>query len=183
VSGNRFRPAPARPAPSRDAAAQRLPLRAQLPLLDRLIDEAPEKAHDAAISPSEAMAILRRSVRGDIEALLNSRRRWRSWQATFTEISVSPLNYGIPDCTGGRFHGTGERDALRREIEDTIRRFEPRFRSVRVRLTSQDEVKEATLRLRIEAVLHAEPAPEPISFDTVVDPATADVLVRTSDDG
>ena len=70
-----------RPVPSRDSAAQRLPLRAQLPLLDRLIDEAPEQLHDAPISTGEAMSILRRSVRGDIEALLNSRRRWRSWQA------------------------------------------------------------------------------------------------------
>ncbi len=86
-----------RAVPSRDSAAQRLPLRAQLPLLDRLIDEAPEQAQDAPISPGEAMSILRRSVRGDIEALLNSRRRWRSWQATFRELSVSPLNYGIPD--------------------------------------------------------------------------------------
>ena len=66
------------------------------------------------------MSILRRSVRGDIEALLNSRRRWRSWQAAFRELSVSPLNYGIPDCTGARFHDTNERDALRREIEDTL---------------------------------------------------------------
>ena len=92
------------------------------------------------------------------------------------------MNYGIPDCTGGRFHGASERELLRREIEDTIRRFEPRFRSVRVRLTSRDDSKEATLRLRIEAVLHAEPAPEPISFDTMVDPTTADVVVRTLDD-
>lgn len=183
MSGTRFRPPPARAAPARDSTAQRPPLRAQLPLLDRLIDEAPEKAHDAAISPTEAMAILRRSVRRDIEGLLNSRRRWRSWQAAFKEISLSPLNYGIPDCTGGRFHGASERDVLRREIEDTIRRFEPRFRSVRVRLTTEDDRKDATLRLRIDAVLHAEPAPEPISFDTIVDPTTADVLVRTREDG
>jgi len=178
MSGSRFRP-----APTRDTAAQRLPLRAQLPLLDRLIDEAPEKAQDTPISHTEAMAILRRSVRRDIETLLNSRRRWRTWEATFKEIAVSPLNYGIPDCSGGRFHLASERDLLRREIEDTIRRFEPRFRSVRVRLTSTEERKETTLRLRIEAVLHAEPAPEPISFDTMIDPTTADVLVRTLDEG
>ena len=61
-----------------------------LPLLDRLIDEAPEKAQDTPISPSEAMSILRRSVRRDIEALLNSRRRWRSWQATFKEFRFPP---------------------------------------------------------------------------------------------
>ncbi len=177
MSGSRFRS-----APTRDSSAQRLPLRAQLPLLDRLIDEAPEKAQDAPISPGEAMSILRRSVRGDIEMLLNSRRRWRTWESRLKEISVSPLNYGIPDCTGGRFHDTAEQEVLRRDIEDTIRRFEPRFRSVRVRLTNPDDSKEVTLRLRIEAVLHAEPAPEPIAFDTVVDPTTADVIVRTRDD-
>ena len=127
--------------------------------------------------------MLRRSVRRDMEALLNARRRWKSWPSNLGELAVSPLNYGIPDCTGGRFHGTGEREVLRREIEDTIRRFEPRFRSVRVRLISQEDTKETTLRLRIEALLHAEPAPEPISFDTTVDPATADVLVLTRDDG
>lgn len=170
-----------RRGPTRATAAQRLPLRAQLPLLDRLIDEAPEVEHDTPISPSEAMAILRRSVRRDVEALLNSRRRWQSWDTALKEISVSPLNFGIPDCTGGRFHGTGQREVLRREIEETIRRFEPRFRSVRVRLTQAEEGQDSTLRLRIEAVLHAEPAPEPITFDTVVDPATADALVRTLD--
>ena len=136
-----------------------------------------------AISPGEALAMLRRSVRRDIEALLNARRRWRSWPLDLAELNVSPLNYGIPDCTGGRFHGTNEREMLRREIEDTIRRFEPRFRSVRVTLASNDEKKEATLRLRIDALLHAEPAPEPISFDTVLDPTTADAVVRTRDDG
>jgi type VI secretion system protein ImpF len=165
----------------RGNAAQRLPLRAQLPLLDRLIDEAPEAEHDAPISPGEAMAILRRSVRRDVEALLNSRRRWRSWQVAFKEISVSPLNFGIPDCSGGRFHGIAQQESLRREIEDTIRRFEPRFRSVRVRLPPQEDRPDTTLRLRIDAVLYAEPAPEPIAFDTTVDPATADVLVRALD--
>jgi type VI secretion system protein ImpF len=36
------------------------------------------------------------------------------------------------------------------------------------------------LRLRIEAVLHAEPAPEPVAFDTLVDAATAEVSLRES---
>jgi type VI secretion system protein ImpF len=181
MSDARGRPSRGQVGPGRGNAVQRLPLRAQLPLLDRLIDEAPEAEHDTPISPGEAIAILRRSVRRDVEALLNSRRRWRSWQAAFKEIAVSPLNFGIPDCSGGRFHGSAEQEALRREIEDTIRRFEPRFRSVRVRLTPPGDRPDTTLRLRIDAVLHAEPAPEPIAFDTTVDPATADVLVRALD--
>jgi type VI secretion system protein ImpF len=183
MSGSRGWSATARPAPARDAMVQRPPLRAQLPLLDRLIDEAPEKAQDSPMTASDAMAILRRSVRRDLEALLNSRRLWLSSDASFKELSVSPLQYGIPDCAGGRFHGMGQQELLRREIEDTIRRFEPRFRSVRVNLTSPDDRKDTTLRLRIDAVLLADPAPEPISFDTMVDTTTADVLVRTRDDG
>jgi type VI secretion system protein ImpF len=172
-----------RPGPVRDSVTQRLPSPPQLPLLDRLIDDAAEPGRNGSLSAAEALAMLRRSVRRDIEALLNARRRWRSWPPALTQLALSPLNYGIPDCTGGRFHATGEREALRREIEDTIRRFEPRFRSVRVTLITNEEIHEPTLRLRIDALLHAEPAPEPISFDTVMDPATADVVVRTRDSG
>jgi type VI secretion system protein ImpF len=36
---------------------------------------------------------------------------------------------------------------------------------------------DTTLRLRIEALLHADPAPEPISFDTIVNAATAEIEV------
>jgi len=153
-----------------------------LPLLDRLIDETPELSPDAQLSASEAMAGLRRSVQRDIEALLNARRRWRSWPPALKELDVSPLGFGIPDCTGGVFHGSGEREVLRREIEETIRRFEPRFRSVRVALAQGVENQASTLRLRIEALLHAEPAPEPVAFEMTVDPATADVVVRVDTD-
>ena len=167
---------------TRDGATARIPPRAQQSLLDRLIDEAPETPRDEVLSPAGTLAKLRQSVRRDIEALLNARRRWRSWPPALAGLAVSPLNYGIPDCTGGTFHGSGEREALRRDIEDTIRRFEPRFRSVRVTLVAGDEKTQATLRLRIEALLHAEPAPEPIAFDTVVDRTTSDVTVLARDD-
>lgn len=149
----------------------------QLPLLDRLMDETPQ----TALAPAEALGLLRRSVRRDVEALLNARRRWRSWPRNLKQLAVSPLNFGIPDCTGGNFHDPAQRETLRREIEDTIRRFEPRFRSVHVSILESENPLDATLRLRIEALLRAEPAPEPISFDTVVDSVTASVLVRAAD--
>jgi type VI secretion system protein ImpF len=157
-------------------------VRAQLPLLDRLIDDAPDTPRDPPVSPAEAMAALRRSVRRDLEALLNGRRRWRSWPAGYAELRVSPLGYGIPDFTSGALNDPRRRESLRAEIEDTIRRFEPRFASVRVTLLENKERLEATLRLRIDALLHAEPAPEPVAFDTLVDATTADVVVRPRDD-
>jgi type VI secretion system protein ImpF len=152
--------------------------RAQLPLLDRLIDDAPDVERDASISVAEAIALLRRSVRRDIEALLNARRRWRSWPDSYEELALSPVGYGISDFSAGAFNDAAQRDRLRAQIENMIRRFEPRLAQVRVVLLDADNTLEATLRLRIEALLRTEPAPEPIAFDTLVDAATAEVQVK-----
>jgi type VI secretion system protein ImpF len=153
--------------------------RAQLPLLDRLIDDLPDEQRDPPMSIAEAVSALRRSVRRDIEALLNARRRWRSWPEGYAELALSPVGYGISDFAAGAFNDPGERDRLRAVIEQTIRRFEPRLAQVSVILVEGDNsALESTLRLRIEALLRVEPAPEPIVFDTLVDPATAEVQVK-----
>ena len=125
------------------------------------------------------MTVLRQSVRRDLEALLNARRRWRSWPRRYRpswrtrrSATASPTSPPARSTTPRR------REELRAEIEDTIRRFEPRFLSVRVHPDRRHEDRlESTLRLRIDAVLHAEPAPEPIAFDTLVDPTTAEVQI------
>ena len=93
---------------------------------------------------------------------------------------MSPVGYGISDFAAGAFNDPHRRDQLRLEIEETIRRFEPRLAHVRVEPVERGNSLEATLRLRIEAMLRAEPAPEPIAFDTLVDATTAEVVVRTS---
>lgn len=157
--------------------------RAQPSVLDRLIDDAPDAPRDPPVSAAEALAMLRRSVRRDLEALLNARRRWRSWPEAYRELKTSPLGFGIPDFAAGAFNEPRRREQLRAEIEDTIRRFEPRLASVRVSLVNGRDKLDATLRLRIDALLHAEPAPEPIAFDTTLDPTTADVVVRSDADG
>jgi type VI secretion system protein ImpF len=152
--------------------------RVQAPLLDRLIDDAPDQDRDPSVSATDSMIALRNSVRRDLEALLNARRRWRSWPAHLTQLATSPIGYGIPDFASGAFNDARRREELRIEVEDTIRRFEPRFLSVRVQLIDTHERLETTLRLRIEAVMHADPAPEAVTFDTLVDPTTDDVVVR-----
>lgn len=163
-----------RAGPGRAAA-----VRVLTPLLDRLIDENPGQERDPPVSAAESMALLRRSVRRDLEALLNTQRRWRTWDRMLTELGTSPVGYGLPDFGSGAFNDPRRREELRLEIEDTIRRFEPRFLSVKVRLEDERERLEATLQLRIDALLQAEPAPEVVTFDTLVDPTTDHVQVRT----
>jgi type VI secretion system protein ImpF len=158
-------------------------LRAQLPLLDRLLDDAPDETRDRVLSNVEVLNALRASVRRDLQSLLNARRRWRSWPPAMRELATSPVGYGLPDFASGAFGDPARRETLRREVEDTIRRFEPRFISVKVQLLEADDMLTGTLRLRIEALLDADPAPEPVGFDTLLDTARDEVLVRETNVG
>lgn len=155
--------------------------RVQLPLLDRLCDADPDAAADPPMTSAAALSALRDSVRRDLEALLNARRRWRSWDPRLVHLATSPLGYGLPDFAAGAFNDPARREALRAEVEACIVRFEPRFAHVRVSLAGDAGTMSSTLRLRVEALLHAEPAPEPVLFDTLVDAATTDVTVRAGE--
>jgi type VI secretion system protein ImpF len=164
-----------RPAPQRPRA----PRPVRLPLLDRLIDAEPERATDAPASAAASVEQLRRSVHRDLEALLNARRPWRSVPETTPALRLSPIGYGIPDFTAGAFNDRRQREQLRAEIEEAIRRFEPRLAQVQVQLADDGgDLLRTTLRLRIDALLRVDPAPEPIIFDTMVDTTTADVTVH-----
>jgi type VI secretion system protein ImpF len=153
--------------------------RLHLPLLDRLMDADAELARDAALSPAATVHLMRQAVRRDVEALLNARRRRQPLPAGLTELAFSPLGYGVPDPTAGSFTTEEAREALAREIEITLRRFEPRLDAISVSVdeTRQDAM-DRTLRLQVEAILRTDPAPEQIVFETLFRPATLDVTVR-----
>jgi type VI secretion system protein ImpF len=161
--------------PARLQKETRRPL---LSLLDRLIDEAPDQVQDPPLSAAEAMEVLRSSAQRDLQALLNTRRRWRSWAPELTELARSVIGYGIPDFSTGALADGARRARLCNEIEETIRRFEPRFASVKVTEIRRQDALDMRLRLRIEALLHAEPAPEPIAFEGTINAATAEVTLR-----
>lgn len=150
--------------------------RAQLPLLDRLLDGDADGAH--APTTAEALEKLQAAVRRDLEALLNARRRRRPLPPLLTELPSSIANYGIPDPASGTYAVPELRQALVREVEATIRRFEPRMSKVSVTLLGELYGIGSTLRLKVDAVLRADPVPEPVSFETLLEPVTRDVKVR-----
>lgn len=152
--------------------------RARLPLLDRLLDAAPGTPDAPPPSAAQALERLHQAVRRDLEAVLNARRRRLPLPPNLTELQLSPLNYGIPDATSGAYAVPARRIALAREVEATIRRFEPRLMSVRVELVGGEEELGRALRLKVDAVLRADPVPEPVSFETLLEPVSRDVTVR-----
>lgn len=164
---------------SLDGGSRNPPRRAQLPLLDRLIDADPTEPTDRPLSAAAAMNALRASVGHDLEQLLNTRRRWRSWDERYGELERSLVGFGLPDFAAGAFNDPRRREELRQLVEACIRRFEPRITSLRVTLIDSTDELNATLRMRIEALLTADPVPEPITFDTLVDLDTKNVTVAT----
>ncbi|MFB0493652.1 type VI secretion system protein ImpF [Methylobacterium sp. OAE515] len=150
--------------------------KARASVLDRLLDDRPDRPRDPPCSASETVAQARHAVHRDIENLLNARRPWRS--LPWPTLANSPLGYGISDFTAGTFNDAAEQERLRRDVEETIRRFEPRLAQVQVRLAEVPTALRAVLRLRIDALLLIDPMPEPIGFDTLIDTSAADVVLR-----
>ena len=159
---------------------RRPPQRAQLPLLDRLFDADTDADAGHAPSAAEALENLHASVRRDIECLLNSRRRRRPLPRLLTELPTSLINYGIPDPASGTYSVPELRMGLLREVEATIRRFEPRLTHVSVTLARQEAGLGGTVRMKVDAMLRADPVPEPVSFETLLEPVSRDVTVRES---
>lgn len=133
-------------------------------LLGRLVD-----GEDTPAQAGDGLAALREDIRRDMEALLNTRRPHLSWPATMTELDGSILAYGIGDVAGRHFESTMEREAFCAEVALSIRRFDPRLRSVSVKLS--EEARGRGVGLRIEAVVDADPVPLSLTFATQLDPA------------
>ncbi len=146
-------------------------LRAQLSVLDRLIDERPDEVQERPLTPSQTMTRLREAVRRDLEALLNTRERCRGWPQAFKEIDDSVVGYGLPDFSVLSLQGQW-RNSLSRRVVEAIRRFEPRLTAVNVQFDERRETLERVARFRIEALMAADPAPEPVAFNTQIDAVT-----------
>lgn len=145
-------------------------------VFDRLLDEGGSPLHSR--SHAQLLRDLRRSVMRDVAHLLNTRVRALPVPADLTELEQSNLNYGIPDITGGNFSSPQALEEFRQIVENALRRYEPRFQSVRVRLLDNALEADRTLRFRIDALLRAEPAPEPVVFDSVMEPVLCSFEVR-----
>ena len=144
-----------------------LEIRVTPSVLDRLIDESPEVSTEAPKSRAASLADLKRSIRRDLEWLLNTRCFIDLEASELEEAKASVAFYGLPDITSISAKSPDEQRRLSRAVEHALKTFEPRFMDLKVTLAPPTHT-ERQLQFHIEASLDIEPAPEPIAFDTVM---------------
>lgn len=148
-----------------------------LSVLDRLLDREPDVTREPIPNRSQSLRQMKEAVKRDIEALLNTRQQSEELPPDFKEVLRSLWTYGLPDFTMANLSNARDQNGLRRALENAIRTFEPRLEGVSVTLEPMRE-HERALRFRIDARLRVEPAPEPVTFDTVLQLHSGEYLVK-----
>jgi len=147
-------------------------------IFDRLTDNT-LYSHDPA-SPFAFQRIreLRQSVKRDLENLLNTRFRITEPPENLEQLESSLINYGMPDLATINLLDSTSRKNFCRFLEDTIQKYEPRFKNIEVTQVGNIDENDRSIRFRIEAVLHANPTPETIVFDSILEPVSRSLRIE-----
>ena len=149
-------------------------------LLDRLLDEDPENSRDAMPTRAETVRAYRRAVQRDLEELMNARNPFADLAPEFVEVRRSVLAFGLPDFSTSNVNSPSDQERLRQVIKNAVEFFEPRLTGIVAELVPAAQ-SERGLRLRVEARLVMDPAPERISFDIVMPMHTSKYEVKERD--
>ncbi|ACR11888.1 type VI secretion system baseplate subunit TssE [Teredinibacter turnerae] len=149
-------------------------------ILDRLLDDDPRSPREPEVTKHQQLRNLRASVKRDLENLLNTRYRIVSPPENLKQLENSILNYGMPDLATVNVSDIEKRRAFTRELEQLLKTYEPRFKTVHVSYQDNSDTTDRTLRFRIDATLYADPSPEVIVFDSVLEPVSRAVNVEES---
>ncbi|MFP5209044.1 MAG: type VI secretion system baseplate subunit TssE [Acidobacteriota bacterium] len=141
-------------------------------VLDRLT-----AVEDWPATRSQSVRFFRDALKRDLEWLLNTRQPPLPQLASWPTAKASVINFGLPDITSLGLTSASDQRSLRLAIEACLRNFEPRLSDVRVTLESSDTTNRR-LRFHIEGTMRLDPAPEEISFDTVLELASGEYKVK-----
>ncbi len=147
-------------------------------VLERLIDREPKNQTEVPPTRAQSVRQLKNALRRDLEWLLNTRRTPEAVGNKYQELEKSVFNYGLPDLTSLNWESTHDRTRLSRRIEEVLATFEPRVRHVKVTPIGELSANRHVLRFQIEGLLDMNPAPERISFDTVLELSSGEYQVK-----
>ncbi len=152
-------------------------------ILDRLMDNNPDISVEKDTDQHQKLKELRDSVRRDLENLLNTRFRVVEPADEFVELKKSLLNYGLPDLATVNISDKIKQKEFIDHLESILIDFEPRFKSVKVNYMENTDSLDRSLRFRIDATLYADPSPEIVVFDSILEPVTRTVNVEETSHG
>jgi type VI secretion system protein ImpF len=140
-------------------------------LFDRLTDFEPRNPREAPWSRPDQLNLLKVSIARDLTDLLNTRRSEADIPEEFELTRDSVAAYGVQDFTAAPV----DREAVRRTIESSIRRFENRLIRVHVNLA---ESTDFIFAFRISGVLRVQLMFEAVVYDAELPVASRRFQVR-----
>lgn len=147
-------------------------------ILDRLFDDEPDNKNEVDQGHHQKLKQLRGSVRRDLESLMNARFRLMEPSEEYTQLDDSLLNYGLPDLATVNITDLEKRKEFTKRMENILKDFEPRFKEVNVSYLDNKDNLDRTLRFRIDATLYADPQPEVVIFDSILEPVTRSISIE-----
>lgn len=149
-------------------------------ILDRLIDEAPDRAVDPSMSFVDQVREVREAIRRDLEALLNTRRCPTTPPTALSELRDALVSYGVDGIVSANLMTDQAKLKLAEAIERRVALFETRLADIRVTILKSRTMTERALRMRIQATFRLHEGMPPISFESTIDPSTQRVLVEAA---
>jgi type VI secretion system protein ImpF len=151
--------------------------RVKASILDRLLDFDPGESREPATARSIAARDLKKSVMRDLEWLLNTRLGF-DIPESLEEVRKSVAYYGLPDFTALSIANFVELSRLKSDIEHAIKFFEPRLLDVQL-IFEPITSTEKQIKFRVEARIDADPLPEEVAFDTVLNSGNGSFVIST----
>ncbi|MEO6338786.1 MAG: type VI secretion system baseplate subunit TssE [Caulobacteraceae bacterium] len=143
-------------------------------LVDRLVDQHSDRAGDDLPS----LARLRDGLRRDLEAMLNTRKRFLTWSSHLDQLDRSLVNYGLNDLTNESVASSDFREDFVAHVNEVLRRLEPRITNFEVVLLENAEPLDRTLRFRIVGQVTLGDERQELHFDSHIDPVKAGIVIR-----
>jgi len=108
---------------------------------------------------------------------LNTRQPGMRELEGYPLANASMVNYGLPDISAMGLASSSDHKRLRQAILTCLKNFEPRLMNVDVTIESAD-IADRKLRFHIEGQMKLDPAPEEISFDTVLEMTSGEYRMK-----
>lgn len=160
--------------------------RLQPALLDRLIDDEPDKTEEPRESRVITLRRLREAVLRDLTWLFNCSAHVEGEidSGLYPEVPDSTINYGLPPLAGNTASSVSGLH-LEQAIREAILRFEPRMvpetLQVRALLTERSLDHHNQIQVEIRGSLWSVPVPIELLLKTQLDLESGQVEVRESD--